>query len=500
LLLLFLTGRAYNFNLVFGPYAIYFKVKSDSLFLVSNRLYLFLFHAAVNLSVFPIIATAYFFLPNLPYMNEALSLSLLLFLFELNPFQESEVSHLVRSMFNDDTIEKMSLYMQQKPLLSLLHPSERNRDNTLYLFFTHFAVAWSAGLLYTFFSTLGFHYTGATQALKSASFSERLSALIVLAFAITVCCIVIYNLSRILLATLLLPIKKVAYNALRKKQSHPLQHYNNKEVMRIIEEMPLFSYFSPELLSMIVHRSTLNHYKANTPVIVQGDEGSHLYVALSGSLTVRKHLTNGRVKLISEIHAPSIFGEIAVIDESKRLAEVTANEDCIVLEVPARMLRQMAQDSQYIRELDSFRNAIMVSQFFSSAPVFRDLPENIVHMFTSKGLIQSYLPDQIIFKQGDQADGFYLLLRGSVGVSVNGRPVSRIQQGGFFGEISMIADVPRTATIYAQEHTQILKISRDAFWEILSQNINMAMFIESVGEMRIREDIEILKGKGAKVA
>jgi CRP-like cAMP-binding protein len=121
-------------------------------------------------------------------------------------------------------------------------------------------------------------------------------------------------------------------------------------------------------------------------------------------------------------------------------------------------------------------------------------------MFTSKGLIESYLPDQIIFKQGDHGDGFYLLLRGSVGVSVNGRPVSRIQQSGFFGEISMIADVPRTATIYALEHTQVLKISRDAFWEILSQNINMAMFIESIGEMRIREDIEILKGKTANVA
>jgi CRP-like cAMP-binding protein len=264
--------------------------------------------------------------------------------------------------------------------------------------------------------------------------------------------------------------------------------------------LPLFNYFNQELLNVIIGKSELKEYSKGTPVIVQGEEGKNLFVLLSGSLQVEKRHTSNRPKALAEIYPPSIFGEIAVIEEVRRAADVVATSPSIVLEVPAKLLRQLAEESQYIRELDSFRNAIMVSQFFSSAPVFRDISESVVHLFTAKGKIESFEKDQIIFKQGDPGDGFYLLLRGSVGVSVNGRPIARIQQGGFFGEVSMIADVPRTATIYALEGTQILKINRDAFWEILSHDITMAMFIESVGEMRIREDIEILKAGTVRVA
>lgn len=59
--------------------------------------------------------------------------------------------------------------------------------------------------------------------------------------------------------------------------------------------------------------------------------------------------------------------------------------------------------------------------------------------------------------------------------------------------MSAIADIPRTASISALEETLLLKISREAFWEILSQNIELAMFIESVSEARIQEDIEAIQ-------
>ena len=134
----------------------------------------------------------------------------------------------------------------------------------------------------------------------------------------------------------------------------------------------------------------------------------------------------------------------------------------------------------------------MVSQYFSSAPMFRKLPEDIVQLFLSHGKIETVRPGEVIFHQGSRGDGFYLLIRGNVGVSINGVQVKKIKQGGFFGEISVIADIPRTGTITAIEDTLLLRISNDAFWEIVTQNIEMAMFIESVSEMRIVEDIELL--------
>jgi CRP-like cAMP-binding protein len=500
MLLIFLTGRAYNFGLVFNGFSFYFRVKSDSLFLVSNRLYLTLFHLAVTFCYFPIVAAVYFFFPNMPYMNDTFSLAFLLFLFDLNPYQDSEGSYLMRSFFNDDTINKVSNYMKHKSLLSLVQPFERNRDNNTYFFYVQFVLIWSALILSTTITSLYTHSSNLFLAIKTASAQEKLAALAICSYFVTLTCIVLYNSSKVLFTSFFHPLKRTILNYLRKKESHSLRFYNNKEVSEQIENLPLFNYFSPELLGMIVNRSELKEYNPSTPVIVQGDDGTHLYVLMSGRLEVRKRTGTGATKIVSEILPPGIFGENAVVEDVKRMADVVAIEKSIVLQVPAKMLRQIATDSQYIRELDSFRNAIMVNQFFTSAPIFRDRTENVIQMFTSKGKIESFIKDQIIFKQGDQADGFYLLLRGSVGVSVNSRPISRIQQGGFFGEVSMITDVPRTATIYALEEVQVLKISRDSFWEILSLDINMAMFIESVGEMRVREDIEIIKASAARVA
>ncbi|OFZ12520.1 MAG: hypothetical protein A2Z20_11440 [Bdellovibrionales bacterium RBG_16_40_8] len=500
LLLLYLTGRAYNFSFVFTGYAFYFRVKSDSLFLVSDRLYLFLYYLATSLCYFPIVACAFFFFPNLPYLNESMSLALLLCLFDLNPFQNSKTSYLLRSLLNDDTVNRVSAYLKDRPLLQLVHPYERRQDLSLYLLYAHFATIWSVAMMYISYSAIGYHYKSFLVTMHTASLEERGSALIAFSILITLFCVMFYNVSKIIWMALILPASYTFLDYLRQRKSHRLQFFNTKEVISALTTLPLFNFFDNELLDMIVNRSELKEYKSHAPIIIQGDTGEHLYVLLSGKLQVRRRLPTGRIQNISQIMPISIFGEIAIIESTPRTADVVATQNSIILEIPARMIQQIAHNSQYVRELSNFQNAITVNQFFTSAPLFRELSEQVIQIFMSRGKIENYVEDQIIFKQGDPGDGFFLLLRGAVTVRVNDYNVARIQQGGFFGEISMIADVPRTATIFALEQTQVLKINRDTFWEILALDISMAMLIESVGEMRIREDIEIIKAGSARVA
>lgn len=500
LLLIFLTGRAYNFALAFNGFSFYFRVRNDSLFLVSNRFYLTLFYVATSLCYFSFVGLLYFLFPHLPYQNEVLSLAMLLFLFSINPFQESEASHLLRTYFNDDTLNKISSYLPHKSLIALINPSDHARNNNLYFYFSLFALAWTSIFAYCGYLTLHKYLSPIITTVKTAATLEKAAAVATIILLLTFGTAIILNVLKLLYLSLFLPISHAVFYSIRKVKSHRIEQFNNKEIFSMLEILPLFNYFNEETLNKIISQSEVKEYKVGSPVVIQGDSGTHLYVILSGRLQVRRRLPSGTIKKISEVLPPCIFGEIAVIEDTKRTADVIALTKSIILEIPAHVLREIAKNSQYVRELDGFRNAIMVNQFFSTAPIFRDLPETAVQLFIQKGKIESYLPDQIVFKQGDSGDGFYLLLRGSVGVSVNGRPVSRIQQGGFFGEISMITDIPRTATIYSIEGVQILKVSRDAFWEILSHDINMAMLIESVGEMRIREDIEIIKAGSTRVA
>jgi MFS family permease len=96
-------------------------------------------------------------------------------------------------------------------------------------------------------------------------------------------------------------------------------------------------------------------------------------------------------------------------------------------------------------------------------PLFRPLPPA-----TAEQLAASLVPVRIragddVFRQGDSGDRFYLVDVGEVVVSIDGQPVQRLGQGGYFGEIALLRDVPRTATVTAEVDTNLLALERDEF-------------------------------------
>jgi MFS family permease len=70
---------------------------------------------------------------------------------------------------------------------------------------------------------------------------------------------------------------------------------------------------------------------------------------------------------------------------------------------------------------------------------------------------------QVVFEQGAPGDSFYVIADGDVDVSVDGSHVRRQARGESFGEIALLRDTPRTATITASEATTLIAIDREPF-------------------------------------
>lgn len=91
-----------------------------------------------------------------------------------------------------------------------------------------------------------------------------------------------------------------------------------------------------------------------------------------------------------------------------------------------------------------------------------------------------------IIKQGEKGDAFYMISSGAVGVYIkkgmmgSQNKVAELGQGDFFGEMALVADAPRTATIIAEEPTELFVLYKTDFKKILLANPKISGIITEV--------------------
>jgi CRP/FNR family cyclic AMP-dependent transcriptional regulator len=111
-----------------------------------------------------------------------------------------------------------------------------------------------------------------------------------------------------------------------------------------------------------------------------------------------------------------------------------------------------------------------------SIPLFAKIEPSKLKLlaFTSERL--SFDPDQQLFRQGDPGDAAYIVIDGEVSILIDapGAPtgtieVAKLGRGAIVGEISILCDVPRTATVLARGKTVTLRISKDLFFRLVTE-------------------------------
>ena len=124
-------------------------------------------------------------------------------------------------------------------------------------------------------------------------------------------------------------------------------------------------------------------------------------------------------------------------------------------------------------------------RILTSVPIFTPLPGMTLEHLAGRLVPLRLEPGVEIVRQGDSADRFYIVADGTVEVSEYGRPISELGPGGYFGEIALIRDVARTATVTTKTAVVLYALDRDDFLAAVTSHAPSAEAAEEVVSSRL---------------
>jgi hypothetical protein len=138
----------------------------------------------------------------------------------------------------------------------------------------------------------------------------------------------------------------------------------------------------------------------------------------------------------------------------------------------ARIDRTMPQPG---REVDLLRNL----------PIFAPLPLAVTELLTTELRPQEFESGSVVMREGDPGEEFHVIATGSALVTVRGEPRPSLGSGDCFGEIALLRDIPRTATIIAAEPLHTLALRREQFLAAVASSARSGVAAESLVTERL---------------
>ncbi|HVY06467.1 MAG TPA: cyclic nucleotide-binding domain-containing protein [Burkholderiales bacterium] len=232
-------------------------------------------------------------------------------------------------------------------------------------------------------------------------------------------------------------------------------------------------------------------------VFAEGQASERMYYLVEGEVSLVRNK-----KTLDILKAGEIFGEIAVITQQPRSASAVARKFCQALVLDAREFQQALQATPEFALMlmnimnNRLRLTIALMKQTSSLParddreelrVFdRKMMEDLTAAFRAKPP-QVFPPGRVIMKEGDAGVSMYIVMRGRVSISIKGTTVDKVGPGGTFGEMALVDQASRLATVTADTECQLLTINRADFLSLVKTKPGFAISLLKAIAERLRK-------------
>ena len=188
-----------------------------------------------------------------------------------------------------------------------------------------------------------------------------------------------------------------------------------------------------------------------------------------------------------------LFGEMTCMSLYPRSATVRASTDCVMYEMLRNVLDIMQRNKNIKGQLDDNYRLRALEDHLKSVPLFSTLSREFIDSLRDNVALLRFGKGEVIVRQGDLADSFYLIRIGFVKVAEDhpqGELVlNYLGRGGYFGEIGLLSqDGRRTATCTALDHVEVVRIGADDFRRMVQQFPDVRASLETVAARHLEQN------------
>jgi CRP-like cAMP-binding protein/Fe-S-cluster-containing dehydrogenase component/ferredoxin len=199
---------------------------------------------------------------------------------------------------------------------------------------------------------------------------------------------------------------------------------------------------------------------------------------------------------VADLGPGDLFGEMTCMSLYPRSATVRAQTDCVMLEMLRNVLDIMQRNKNFRAQLDKTYRERALDTHLRAVPVFAELTDEFIGGLRENVELVRYTPGQVICRQGDAADAFYLVRIGFVKVS-QAHPggeiiLAYLSRGDYFGETGLLHGDVRTATCTALDHVELVRMGADDFNRMIEQFPDIRQKLKSVEQERAQMNQERL--------
>jgi cAMP-dependent protein kinase regulator len=243
---------------------------------------------------------------------------------------------------------------------------------------------------------------------------------------------------------------------------------------QLLRQIPLFAGMDDTEIDLLCANLNLERFGPGRVVIRQGEPGDSFYVVREGHIEVSQAEGAGRARVVNSLDRGDYFGEAALLSDAPRNATCRTTMRTELLSLRrADFRRLLGSDLAWQARTD---DALARLALLRGIPVFSQLDVHQLGLIAAKLRAARYRRGEVILREGEQADAFYIIRGGRIAITTAAggveTPVEERGPGEYIGEIALLQRGPRTATARALTDLDVWLLDAADFDRVVARQVD----------------------------